>query len=172
MGCNCKDEPVTTEYLGDVAIYALANLPDYLIGEVDAEDVVSGDVTRSLVRVPTGLIAPTANMANVTTLPNLASLEIPENQVRAGFVHNYGSYNTPEFDDQDHAPQFLILGTLNSDLLVQGTGVITFPAGHEYVVSADYYASADGTGIPTTDSASGIKLFTPISRTQLMVKLS
>lgn len=170
--CDCHGKPIRTEYLGDVQVYTLEPLPDYLLAEADVEDPISGDLIHSLVRIPTTRIVPTGNLDNVTTLdPVNDELEIPENQVRAGFVHNYSNYYSVEYDTSDNQAEFLMIGTLGDLVLIQATGFVTIPSGHSYVISQQYYASADGTGEPTTDSTSGRKLFIPISRTQLLINL-
>lgn len=167
---GCSNKTVETEYLGDVAIFALDSLPDYLLAEVDTEDPLSKDIIRTLVRVPTGRLFPNGAMANVTTLnPNNDELEIPEAQVRAGRVVNLASVNQVQYADAENPAQFLMLGKLAGMVLIQASGTILIPQGHQYIIGADYYVGDNGA--PTTDPTSGQKLFIPISKTQLLVTL-
>ena len=171
MSCGCgKDKKIETQYLGDVAIDTLEDLPQYLLAERDVKDELSDDIVRSLVRIPTLRIAPSGNLDNVfAVVANNDSLEIPDGQVRAGAVVNLGSSYAVNYDDADNAAMFIMTKKDGNRVLAQNCGIINILEGHEYVLLQDYYASADGTGLPTTDSASGVKLFTPISRTQLLV---
>ena len=171
MSCGCgKDKKIETQYLGDVAIDTLEDLPQYLLAERDVKDELSDDTVRSLVRIPTLRIAPSGNLDNVfAVVANNDSLEIPDGQVRAGTVVNLGSSYAVNYDDADNAAMFIMTKKDGNRVLAQNCGIINILEGHEYVLLQDYYASADGTGLPTTDSTSGVKLFTPISRTQLLV---
>lgn len=169
MDCN---QPVKTEYIANVPIDNLADLPDFILAERDVEDVTTGNIARTFVRVPAEKLFPNGNYANVAAIqPNNTDLDIPENEVRAGYVSNEGSANVTKYADADHAPVFLMLGFTTDMLLVQNTGVVSILNGHPYIVGAQYYASADGTGEPVTDPASGQKLFIPISQTQLAINI-
>ena len=164
--------PVKTEYIGDVPLDVLANLPDYILAERDVEDVTTGNIARTLVRVPAQKLFPNGNYANVAAIqPNNVSLDIPEGQVRAGYVANEGSANGTKYADSTHAPIFLMLGFSTDLLLVQSTGIVNLLEGHDYVVGAQYYNAVDGSGEPTTDPTSGQKLFIPISTTQLAINI-
>lgn len=169
MDCN---KPIKTEYIADVPIDTLANLPDYILAERDVEDPTTGNIARTLVRVPAQKLFPQGNYANIAAIQtNNTAITVPDNEVRAGYVANEGSANVVKYADADHKPMFLMLGFSTDLLLVQNTGIVNILEGHDYIIGAQYYASADGTGEPVTDATSGQKLFIPISRTQLTINL-
>ena len=167
--CGCKKN-VETQYIGDVQIDTLDALPEYILAERDVTDPNSGDTVRTLVRIPAGRLFPNGTYDNVTTLsPNNDSLVIPEKQVRAGRIFNGVSSIQVQYADADNPAQFIMIGTLAGMVLIQNCGVINIPAGHNYVIGAQYYTGTDGE--PVTDSTSGQKLFIPISKTQLAVNM-
>lgn len=169
MDCN---RPIKTEYIADVPIDTLANLPDYILAERDVEDPTTGNIARTLVRVPAQKLFPQGNYANIAAIQtNNTAITVPDNEVRAGYVANEGSANVVKYADADHKPMFLMLGFSTDLLLVQNTGIVNILEGHDYIIGAQYYASADGTGEPVTDATSGQKLFVPISTTQLTINL-
>lgn len=170
MSCGCKNKVTRTEYLGDIPLDSLDSLPDAFLAERDVEDPNSGDTIRTLTRVPAGRLFPSGTYDNVTTLaPNNDALEIPENQVRAGRVANLASTIQVQYADVENPAQFLMIGTLAGLVLIQPVGVVNIPATHSYVIGAQYYTGENGE--PTTDDASGQKLFIPISKTQLLINL-
>ena len=166
--CNQKIAVVSA---GDVPIDTFADLPDYIWAERDVVDQASGDVMRTPVRVPSTKLFPTANMDNVTSLEtNNNALNIPEGQVRAGYIANEPGANIMKYADANHAPMFLMLGDYtNGTMLVQSTGFVNMPEGHHYIVGTQYYVGENGE--PTTSDESGYKLFVPVSNTKLMVNL-
>lgn len=167
--CGCKKN-VETQYIGDVQIDTLDALPDYILAERDVTDPNSGDTVRALVRIPAGRLFPNGTYDNVTTLvPNNDSLEIPENQVRAGRVYNGVSSVQVQYADSEGEAQFLMIGMLAGMVLIQNCGIINIPAGHDYVIGQQYYTGDNGE--PVADSASGQKLFIPISKTQLAINM-
>lgn len=169
MDCN---RPVKTEYIADVPIDTLASLPDYMLAERDVEDVTTGNIARTLVRVPAEKLFPQGNYANVAAIQaNNTAIDIPAHEVRAGYVANEGSANVAKYADSTHAPIFLMLGFSTDLLLVQSTGIVNILEGHDYIVGAQYYLASDGSGEPVTNSTSGKKLFIPISKTQLAINL-
>lgn len=169
---NDCNQPVRTEYIGDVPLDTLASLPDFILAERDVEDVTTGNIARTFVRVPAQKLFPQGNYANVAAIQaNNAALDIPEGQVRAGYVANEGSANVAKYADASHDPVFVMLGFSTDLLLVQSTGIVNILEGHNYIVGAQYYNSTDGSGEPTTDSTSGQKLFKPISGTQLALNI-
>lgn len=169
---NDCNRPVDTEYIGNVPLDTLASLPDFILAERDVEDVTTGNVARTLVRVPAEKLFPNGNYANVAAIQaNNTAITVPERQVRAGYVANEGSANVVRYADTTHAPIFLMLGFSTDLLLVQSTGIVNILEGHNYIVGAQYYLATDGSGEPTTDSTSGKKLFIPISQTQLAINI-
>ena len=169
---NDCNQPVRTEYIGDVPLDTLASLPDFILAERDVEDVTTGNIARTFVRVPAQKLFPQGNYANVAAIQaNNTALDIPEGQVRAGYVANEGSANVAKYADASHDPVFVMLGFSTDLLLVQSTGIVNILEGHNYIVGAQYYNSTDGSGEPTTDATSGQKLFKPISGTQLALNI-
>lgn len=169
MDCN---RPVKTEYIANVPIDNLATLPDFILAERDVEDVTTGNIARTFVRVPAEKLFPNGNYANVAAIQaNNTAITVPDNEVRAGYVANEGAANVVKYADATHNPVFLMLGFSTDLLLVQSTGIVNILEGHPYIVGAQYYASADGSGEPVTDATSGQKLFIPISQTQLAINI-
>lgn len=169
MDCN---RPVKTEYIANVPIDNLATLPDFILAERDVEDVTTGNIARTFVRVPAEKLFPNGNYANVAAIQaNNTAITVPDNEVRAGYVANEGAANVVKYADTTHNPVFLMLGFSTDLLLVQSTGIVNILEGHPYIVGAQYYASADGSGEPVTDATSGQKLFIPISQTQLAIDI-
>lgn len=169
MDCNPK---VKTINIGDVAVDNLATLPDYILAERDVEDPSTGNVVRTPVRVPSTALFPNANNDNVIALAiNNVAIEVPENQVRAGYIKNEVGANTMQYAGTDNAAVFLMLGTYADGLMrVQNTGFINIPGRHQYIVGAQYYLGENGE--PVTDSTvTGQKLFIPVSDTKLAVNI-
>lgn len=71
--------------------------------------------------------------------------------------------------DSTHPAQFLMVANYtNGKMLVQTTGFLTIPAGHQYIVGETYYLGDNGQ--PVTDSSiTGQKLFTVLSDTVLNI---
>lgn len=169
MSCNNK---VKTVNIADVAIDTLASLPDYFLAERDITDDSTGNIVRTPVRVPSATLFPNANNDNVIGLEtNNTALVVPENQVRAGYVANKVGANVMRYADASHKAVFLMLGFHTDGVMrIQNTGFAIIPEGHSYVVGAQYYVGENGE--PVTDSTvTGQKLFIPISRTKLAVKI-
>lgn len=168
MNCDC-DKPIKTTFIGDVPVDNLDTLPDAIIAERDVIDPATGENKIIMVRVPSQKLFGNGTMDNVTTIEPNNTIEVPENQVLAGRIVNNGSYNVVELTTATTKPDFIIVGSLVDQLLIQSTGFIYIPNGHEYVVGVDYYSGVNG--LPTTDDTSGHKLFKPISSTKLVITL-
>ena len=166
MECNKGTE---IQYIGDLPVDTLESLPEYFLAERDVTDATTGNVVRSIVRIPSGKIFPQANMDNVVALePNNVAITVPDNQVRAVRIVNSGSAYVMQYADTTHAPVALALGKLNDLVLTQNTGIVNIPNGHQYIVGQQYYVGANGE--PTT-TTSNYKLFIPISATKLAINL-
>lgn len=165
---NCG-KPLETVYLGDLPVDTLSSLPSYMLAERDVADKNTGKVVRSITRVPAERLFGGGTLDNVTTIEPNNEIEVPENQVLCGRIVNNGSFNTVELTTASNQPDFLIIGNLADQLLIQNSGFIYIPEGHRYIVGAQYYAGENG--IPTTNDASGHKVFKPISSTKLAVTL-
>lgn len=166
MDCN---RPVRTINIADVAIDNFATLPDYFLAERDIMDESTGN-KRTPVRVPSSKIFPNVNNDNVIGIEiNNPAITVPENQVRAGYVANEPGANIVRYADANHPAVFLMLGEYVDNVMrIQNTGFVNIPEGHQYIVGATYYASANGE--PVTDaSITGQKLFIPISNTKLAI---
>lgn len=165
---NCG-KPIETVYLGDLPIDTLDKLPDYMLAERDVTDPNTGKTIRSITRIPAGKLFAGGTLDNITTIEPNATIEVPENQVLAARITNNGSSNTVELTTATTEPDFLIVGKMADMLLIQNTGFVYIPEGHQYIVGAQYYSGEDG--MPTTNDASGHKLFKPISSTKLAINL-
>lgn len=165
---NCN-KPIQTTYIGEIAIDTLDSIPDYMLAERDVVDSNTGKTIRSMVRVPAAKLFGGGTMDNVTTIEPNNTITVPEKQVLAGRVVNNGGYNTVELTTATSTPDFLIVGKLGDLLLIQNTGFVYIPEGHEYIVGQTYYSGANG--LPTTATTSGHKLFKAISSTKLAILL-
>lgn len=171
MTCECKDnKPYTIESIHDVDVDDLATVPDYFIGTRVVKDPSTDVSIETPVKIPGARVMPTANLANVVALAtNNDSLVIPENQVRAGYIDVQPGGNIMRLSGAGAPAMFLMLGEYNQGkMLVQSTGFLTIPGGHQYLPGEEYYLGEDGE--PVTDSTvTGQKLFMPLSDTILMV---
>lgn len=168
---NC-DNKVETVNIANVAIDTLASLPDYILAERDITDDSTGNIKRTPVRVPSAKLFPNANNDNVIGLAiNNTAITVPENQVRAGYVENAVGANIMKYAGAGHAATFLMLGLhVDNIMRVQNTGFVNIPAGHSYIVGAQYYVGENGE--PVTDaSITGQKLFIPVSGTVLAMNM-
>lgn len=158
--CNCNSKNYTITSIHDVDVDDLTTLPDYLIGVREVEDPSTGNSIMTPVRVPTEKIAPNGNLANVIALDaNNSALEVPEGQVLAGRYDYQPGGAIMSLADSTHPAQFLMLGKYtDGKMLVQASGFLTFPNGHQYIAGEQYYLSDNGQ--PVTDSTiTGQKLF-------------
>lgn len=164
---DCDKKPIATTYIGNIDVFTLDRVPDFILAEVDTEDPNTGEIIRPMVRVPGAKLFGGGSFDNVAVIEPNNTIEVPEGQVIAGKIVNNGSYNTVEVAED--SADFLIVGNLGTMLKIQNTGFVYIPNGHQYIVGAQYYTGEDG--FPTTNSASGFKLFKPISQTQLAINL-
>lgn len=169
MDCSPK---VKTVNIADVAIDNLATLPDFFLAERDVEDITTGNIVRTPVRVRSSDIFPNVSNDNVIAIElNNTGINVPERQVRGGYVENGVGSNIVRYANNAHKAVFLMLGKHADNLMrIQNTGFVNIPEGHSYVVGAQYYLGNDGQ--PVTDSSiTGQKLFVPISNTKLAINM-
>lgn len=169
MDCSPK---VKTVNIADVAIDNMATLPDYFLAERDVEDITTGNIVRTPVRVRSSDIFPGANNDNVIAAAmNNNAIIVPEGQVRAGYIENGVGALTMQYAGTSHQAVFLMLGEHADNLMrIQNTGFVNIPEGHRYIVDAQYYLGENGE--PVTDSSiTGQKLFIPISNTKLAINM-
>lgn len=177
MTCGCsKDKDIDVVDISQVPIDTLNDLPQYLLAERDVADELSGDVVRTLTRIPTGRIVPNGFNDNVFAVAaNNDSLDFKNWHVAPAYIKNYGTHYGVEYADAENPAMFILVGLVNEangvQALAQNVGVINIPGGHDYVLLAQYYTNADGSGVPTTSDETGQKLFIPISKTQLLINL-
>lgn len=168
MDCN---KPVSTLPLREVPVDTLASLPDYILTERDVTDPETGNTLASITRTPATKLFPQGNMEYLRMVaPNNDAINVPDRQVRAGYIRNSGNVISVQYADASHAPQFLIVGKLADDVLIQKCGFVNMPEGHSYIIGVQYYLGNNGE--PVTDSSiTGQKLFTPIDDITLGVDL-
>lgn len=173
MTCNnCNNKPYTITHVLDLDIDDLATIPDYFLAVRTLEDPSTGATIATPVRVPGARVMPTGNLANVTALTtNNAALEVPERQVLAGYYDVQPGGNVMKLADNSHRAQFLMLGNYaDGKMLVQTTGFLNMPNGHQYIVGQTYYLGNNGE--PVTDSTiTGQRLFTPLDEYTLNVNM-
>lgn len=173
MSCGCENnKKVKTVKIGDVAIDNLASLPDYILAVRAVEEEATGEIKDAIVRVPSETLFPNASQDNVVgeAINNLA-IEVPERQVRAGYIKNEVGMNTMQYAGTDHPAIFLMLGLHTDNIMrIQNAGFVNIPGGHDYIVDTQYYLGENGE--PVTDGTiTGQPLFVPISNTKLAVTL-
>ena len=167
--CNNK---VEVKNIGEIAVDNLDSLPDYILAERDIENPNTGNIKRTPVRVPSRVLFPNATQDNVIGLEmNNLSLNIPEGQVRGGYIANEPGALVMNYANKNHKAVFLMLGKYTDNTMrVQNTGFVNIPEGHQYIIGATYYLGDNGE--PVTDSSvTGQKLFIPVSKTKLSVLL-
>ena len=166
---NCN-KPYTITHVADLDIDDLATIPDYFLGIRAVESPSDGNTIYTPVRVPGARVMPTGNLANVTALDtNNPDLVVPEKHVRAGYIDGQPGGNIMKLSDISHPPMFLMIGNYtNGKMLVQTTGFLNMPNGHDYIPLTQYYA--DENGVPTTNGeVTGQKLFLPLDEYTISV---
>lgn len=163
MTCECNKKPYTIEHILDTDIDDLASIPDFFIGVRTVENPSTGATVATPVRVPGARVMPTGNLANVTAIvTNNSEITVPENQVRAGYMDVQPGGNIMRYADSNNPAMFVMIGDYtNGKMLIQTTGFLNIPAGHQYIVGEQYYVG--DYGAPTTDSTvTGQKMFMPL----------
>lgn len=170
MAQNCNNKPYTITSINDVDIDDLATIPDYFFGMRSIFNEETGNTILTPVRIPGARVMPYGNLANVVAMDtNNPALTVPEGQVRAGYIDVQPGGNIMRLSDTTHRAMFLMIGNYaNGKMLIQTTGFLNIPAGHQYIVGTQYYADEDGA--PTTDNTvTGQKLFMPLDDYTLSV---
>lgn len=170
--CNCNQKPYTVESIHNVDIDDLATIPDYFIGVREIADSQTGSSIMTPVRIPGERVMPTGNLANVTALTtNNDSLKIPEGQVLAGYYEAQPGGNVMRLADDSHKAQFIMISNYtNGKMLVQTTGFLHIPKGHQYIVGQTYWLGENGQ--PITDKAvTGQRLFVPLDEYTLNINM-
>lgn len=158
--CN---KPYTTTHISNIDIDDLATVPDYFMAVRAVEDKSTGNTIYTPVRVPGARVMPTGNLANVTAIDtNNPELVIPENQVRAGYIDTQPGGNIMKNAGPNNAAKFIMVDNYtNGKMLIQTTGFLNIPNGHQYDIMSQYYLGENGE--PVTDSSiTGQKLFVPL----------
>ena len=156
---QCNNKPYTIMHAGEIEVDMLESLPDFFFAVRTLTDTSTDSTIYTPSLVPGEKLFPNGANANTTAITtNNDSLVIPEDQVRAGYVDVRPGGNVVRLTDSNNAPMFvLVKNYTNGKVLIQTTGFLQIPAGHQYIVGETYYD--DGEGLPTTDSATGRKLF-------------
>lgn len=164
--CN---KPYTIMHVSEIDVDDLATVPDSFLAVREVEDPATGNTIYTPVRVPGTRVMPTGNMANVTALTtNNTSLSLEFGELWAGYIDTQPTGNVMRPATSMNAPQFLMIGDYpNGKMLIQTTGLLTLPKGHNYLIGQQYYAGEDGA--PTTEVVEGRKLFKPLSDTVINV---
>lgn len=167
---KCDNQPYTIQHILDTDIDDLATVPDYFIGVRTLQSPSDGNTIATPVRIPGARVMPTGNLANVVALnSNNPALEIPENQVLAGYLDAQPGGNVMKLATTSHPAQFLMLSNYaNGKVLVQTTGFLTIPAGHNYIPLQQYYLGDNGEPV-TDETITGQKLFIPLDEYTLNV---
>lgn len=167
--CNCNSKNFTITHVSELDIDDLATIPDYFLGIRTLESGTDGNTIYTPVRVPGARVMPTGNLANITAIAtNNDAINIPEGQVRTGYIDVQPGGNIVRYADENHAAMFLMVGNYtNGKVLIQSTGFLSIPNGHQYIVAQQYYRGENGE--PVTDNTSGQKLFMPLDDTTLMI---
>ena len=158
--CN---KPYTITHIADLDIDDLATTPDYFLGVRAVESPTDGNTVYTPVRVPGARVMPTGNLANIVAMTtNNPAIEVPENQVLAGYYDAQPGGNVMKLAEPGHLAMFLMVKNYaNEKMLIQTTGFLTIPAGHQYIPLQQYYLGYNGQ--PVTDAnATGQKLFIPL----------
>lgn len=159
--CDKKDYKIKS--IQDVDVDDLASTPDFFLATRTVTELSSGATKEDIVKVPGARVMPTGNLANVTAIiTNNGSLDIPENQVRGGYIDVQPGGNIVRLADENNPAMFLMISNYtNGKVLIQTTGFLNIPAGHQYIVGQQYYLGE--LGEPTTDeTVTGKKLFKAI----------
>lgn len=167
---KCDNKPYTIQHILDTDIDDLATIPDFFIGVRTVENPADGTTIATPVRIPGARVMPTGNLANVVALnANNTALEIPENQVLAGYLDAQPGGNVMRVAGVSHPAQFLMLDNYaNGKVLVQATGFLTFPNGHNYIPLQQYYLGDNGEPV-TDETVTGQKLFFPLDEYTLNI---
>ena len=167
---NCDSKNFTITHISEVDIDDLSTIPDYFFGIRAVESPSDGNTIYTPVRIPGERVMPTGNLANVVALTsNNPTLEIPKNQVLAGYFNAQPGGNIMMLAESAHPAMFIMIGNYtNGKILVQTTGFLTIPAGHQYIPLQQYYLGENGQ--PVTDSTiTGQKLFIPLDEYTLNI---
>lgn len=168
---NCDKEPINLFPYENLPVDALEALPEEFIGVDIKNDPITGNKIYTPTRVKTSRLLPNATWANKLSLnPNNTELDVPDRQVLAGKVVSYSTtISIEKTATASDRVDFLLLGkTEDGRIVVQNTGFIVMPDGHDYIIGAQYFSGANGA--PTTSGTH--KLFVPISSTVLAVNIS
>lgn len=166
---DCNNKQLSTTYIGNIDVFTLDRVPDFILAEVDVEDPNTGKVIRSMVRVPGAKLFGGGSFDGQTVIEPNNEIEVQESQPLGARIVNNGNYNTVELSNIGQPVDFLIIRKMGAMLVIQASGFVYYPEGHQYIVGQDYYLS--DSGLPTTDPTSGVKLFKPISSTKLVITL-
>lgn len=167
---DCDKKNLATTYIGAIPVDTLDSTPDYVLTERDVEDPNTGKIIRSMTRTPGAKLFGGGSFDNVAVIEPNNTIEVPEGQVIAAVVQNMGSYNMVVPADNKR-PDFFVIKEVGTMLMVQNTGFITYPEGHQFIVGQDYWLATDASGRAVTDSTSGIHLFRPIDSRRLAIDI-
>lgn len=166
---DCDKKNLATTYIGAIPVDTLDSTPDYVLTERDVEDPNTGKIIRSMTRTPGAKLFGGGSFDGQTVIEPNNEIEVQESQPLGARIVNNGNYNTVELSDIGQPVDFLIIRKMGTMLVIQASGFVYYPEGHQFIVGQDYWLS--DSGLPTTDPTSGVKLFKPISSTKLVITL-
>lgn len=160
----------------DLNVVDYASQVDYFLGIGAMVNKHTDEMVQTAMLVPSEAVVPTGNNANQFTLEaNNTTLSVPEGQVVPAYLQPGATINAVLMADSANHCDFLVIGVediANGLALCQSTGVLNFPAGHNYkVIGAQYYLSSTPGQVTTSASETGKKLFKVVSRTQLLINM-
>ena len=168
---ECKNnKPYAITHISEIDVDDLASIPDSFLAVREVTDETTGATIYTPVRVPGQRVMPSGNLANVVALDkNNTELTLEFGDIYGGYIDTQPTGNVMRYADATHPAQFIMLGDYtNGKMLIQTSSFLYLPKGHVFIVGEQYYLDADGA--PTTDSsATGQKLFLPLSETVLSV---
>ncbi len=173
-GCCNNKRCQTPKYIGDYPLWDKDYLPDDMVvlGNAYADNASEYDPFLTTYLVPARTFQSKSKAETTIDGGGFDISQVPENQVRAGYIYSNATDLTQvRLSDTDNPVMFLITGTnriKQGYIMIQNSGFIRFPAGHNYIVGQSYYLSDKG--VPTTTTGT-MHLFDVVDRYTLSVRI-
>lgn len=168
---TCKEIGIVNS--DELPVLEYASQVDYFIGVANVVSEHTDEMVETITLVPSETVVPQGNGANQFPLEaNNTALSVPTGQVVPAYVQPGTIPNVVAPANSASNCDFLVLSVDNGLAMCQSTGIVNFPAGHEYkVIGAQYYLSSTAGQVTTDATQTGRKLFKVLSRTQLMINM-